>query len=399
MAGRKQTDALEGMFDGRLAVQPPLTEDQLRQIPASRGVFLLSADDGQPVLLATAASIRRRLRGRLEPTDPQQRKRTADLRSVTRTIRWRLAGGHFEMDWHYLELARALWPKGYTKLLSWRPPWFVRVDAGEEFPHFSRTREPLSAGGTCLGPFESGRSAERFIDVIQDAFDLCRDVRCLRRSPDGERCAYGQMARCLCPCDGTVSMDAYRRAVAEAAALAEGRREGHVARLEARMKSAAAALRFEEAAAIKARLARLAELDGEACAHVRPVGQFQFLLVQRSGSRRRARVFLSAGGSIAQAKTMDYPLQPAHVRRALRRMSRFAAAAAGRADDDADRWRMGLVSRTLFSSPQRRGLVLRWHEAVSPDELSAAIDAAAGELALSRRGQSPPEPAGEKPAG
>ncbi len=387
MAGPEKIGGLAGMFDGSLEVRPPLTDEQLAGIPASRGVFLLAGELDRPILLATAASIRARLRTRLDEPDGEKRRRSADLRTVTRTVRWRLAGGHFEMDWAYLEIARSIWPRTYPKLLSWRPAWFVHVRAEEAFPHFVRTRDVLASPGRYFGPFESGRSAGRFIDVLLDAFDLCRDVRCLRRSPRGERCAYGQMGRCLCPCDGSVSMAAYRRAAGAAAELAAGRRRGHVRRLGEQMRAASAELRFERAAALKARIDRLAELDGEAYRHVAPAEEFRFLLIQPSGSRRKVKVFLVDRGSIAPPGVLDWPLAARQVGGTVRRMARFAAAGPRRRDDPADRWRMGLVARALFSSERRGGLVLRWHEEMTSADLSAAIDSAAGSLGLSAAGR------------
>lgn len=384
MAGPRQTGGIGGMFDDRLDVRPPLTNEQLGEIPAKRGVFLLAGEEDHPILLATAASLRARLRGRLDEPDPQETKRSADLRAVTRAVYWKLAGSHFEMDWRYLELARSIWPKTYTKLLSWRPAWFVHVDPRGAPPHFVRTREVFASGGEYLGPFDGARSADRFIEAIQDAFDLCRDLQRLRRSPRAERCAYGQMGRCLCVCDGSVPMDAYREVVAAAAAFAAGRRQDRRNQLQRRMRAAAAELQFERAAAVKARLERLGELDDPVYRHVRPARDFRFLMLQRSGSRTKVSVFLVDRGSVAGARPLVYPLAREQVKRRLGRMARFVAAGDRRRGVPADRWRIGLVARTLFSGERQRGLVLHWHEGMGPEDVSAAVEAAAGPLGLSR---------------
>jgi len=388
MAGARPIGVLAGRFDGRLDVLPPLTDEQLSAVPAKRGVFLLADGRGRAILLATAASIRGRLRSRLEEADPDERKRTADLRQITRRVHWALAGSGFEADWRYLEFARRIYPKRFTKLLSWKPAWFVHVDASEAFPHFVRTRDVFAAAGQYVGPFETGRAADRFIDVLQDAFDLCRDLSCLRRSPHGQRCAYGQMARCLCPCDGTMGMDAYRAVVSEAAGFAAGRTEGLLDRLHGRMRAAAAELRFEQAAAVKTRLDRLAELDGEPYRHVAPAGAFRFLMVQRSGSRRGVKVFLVDRGVVRAGPPLRWPLVAWQLRGAVRRMARFVAAQADApVPGVAGRWRMGLVARLLFGGADRRGVVLRWDDGLDPDALAGAIEDAAAELGLARSGE------------
>jgi len=384
MAGANTIGAIGRKFQDHLGVHPPLTDEQLGAIPAKRGVFLLSAADGRAILLATAASIRGRLRGRLEEPGDPRRTRSADLRAITRTLHWRLAGGHFEMDWAYLEIARSIWPDSYPKLLSWRPAWFVRVDCDDPYPHFTRTRDGSIEAGQTLGPFETGRSAQQFIDVVQDAFDLCRDPQCLRRSPSGERCTYGQMGRCLCPCDGSISMDAYRRTVRAAAEFALGPRDEHLRRLRERMRRASAELKFERAAAIKGRLDRLAELDAPEFRYVAPGEDFRFLLVQPSGSRLKAKVFLVDHGAVAEGRSLDWPLVKRQLAGAIRRMERFVAAGARRGrGDPVERWRMGLVARCLFSSERRRGLVLRYAPGLAPAELAAAIVSSSSALGLS----------------
>jgi hypothetical protein len=373
-------------FDGCLDVQPPLDDQQVGQIPARRGVFLLLAEGDQPVLLTTAASVRGRLRGRLEPPEADERKRSADLREVARCVCWKLADSHFEMDLAYLELARAIWPKTWPKLLSWRPAWFVHVDPCEAFPHFVRTADAPGGAGRYFGPFETGRAADHFIEIIQDAFDLCRDIQCLRRSPHGQRCPYGQMGRCLGPCDGSISMDDYRRMIAAASDFAAGARQRHLEEFAARMKGSAAALEFEQAAALKARLARLAELDGPAFRRVAPAEEFRFLLVQRSGSRRRVRLFLAGRGAVAAGGELAWPLVAKDVRRAMAQAERFMARPAdpAGAGDPADRWRMGLVARALFARPEHAGLVLRWRPSLTVEDLSAAIEPVAAALGLSQ---------------
>jgi len=372
MTAESHPDPWQGLFDGRLDVAPPLTDEQLAAVPAKRGVFFLAGSGGEAVLLATAASIRSRLRGRLD--EPAERAgRRADLRAVTRRVYWKLAGGHFETDWRYLEMARRIWPGGYARMLSWRPAWFVRVDGAADWPHFHRTREVCRQAGRVFGPFPDGRSAERFVGVIADAFDLCRDVRCLRRSPNGAKCSYGQMGRCLSPCDGSVSMDAYRVAVAEAAEFAAGRRAGRAEELRRQMRRASADLQFERAAALKARLDRLAELDGRAFQHVAPLEQFAFVLVQPSGSRRRLSTFFVNGGCIAGGPSLPLPPADGQLRQVLDAAAAHMAGARRNGDEAADRWGIGLVAHYLFAGPKRRGVVLRWREGLTAGEVGSAV--------------------------
>ena len=62
MPGSKATPAWKELFDGGVAIAAPPGLEELAGIPAKRGVFLLEGPAETPILLATAANIRSRMR-------------------------------------------------------------------------------------------------------------------------------------------------------------------------------------------------------------------------------------------------------------------------------------------------------------------------------------------------
>jgi len=380
-------------FDDLLEVRPPLSQEQLSLIPAKRGVVALLAEDGKPIVLLTAGDIRARVRSRLNEADPDLPRRSADLRRLTRAVQWALASSHFETDLRFFFLAQSMWPDRYASMLAWKPAWFVHVDPGDDYPHFSATRKVWGSPGRYTGPFSAERAAQHFIEVIQDGFDLCRDYRCLRRSPNAERCTYGQMGRCVSPCDGTMPMSDYRRLMTRAADFAEGARQDFRREMKDRMKVAADALNYESAAAIKARLERLGELDGGEFQHVRPAEQFQFILVQRGRKRTCAEVFLVDRGRIFRLPPIEYPPPEQQLQVALAEMQRLTSEPAH--CDNPQRQLIGLVSHYLFSGEQRRGLIVRWKAALTAAELAGCIEEARETLALRQPPKRPNPRAGK----
>ncbi len=391
--------AFDTLFDQRLDVTAPLSDDHLRALPAKRGNVLLLAEDDRPIVMLSAADLRARVKARLQNPDEEERRKLPDLRGITRGILWKLAGSHFEADLHFLELARAVWPETYAELLAWRPGIFMHVNPEDRYPVFSRAQDVGQRPGLYVGPFESGRSADRFIDSIQDAFDLCRDPRCLRQAPNAPRCSYGQMGKCVCVCDGTMSLDNYRQLVARAADFAAGRREAFKVELAAKMSAAAKALQFERASAVKAKIDRLAEFDKPDYQFVAPALEFRYLLIQPGPSSRAARCFLALGGTIAYAGSIAYSLDM-HALAGMAELCQFVGntgqapsappppqpfmvtAEAGEAANELQRWRMGLVAHYLYCSPQKRGVIRRCDASLSAEKIALAVEGSLDALHL-----------------
>jgi SAM-dependent methyltransferase len=376
-----------GLFDARLETAGVVAEEQLARIPAKRGVVLLVGDDDEPIVMITAADMRSRTRSRLaEPLEAEEaatkRTKRPDLRQITRAIFYARCESHFETDWRFLELSRQVWPSRYVKMLSWKAPWFIHLNLYDAYPHFARTREVFAREGQYFGPFASGRDANGFIDALADVFDLCRSVTCLRRAPNGPRCAYAEMNRCVSPADGTISMDEYRDVLALAADFVADIKNRQALRqsLSDQMAAAAKDLKFEQAAGIRNRLARLDVFEGESYRYVAPAERFAFILAQPGAGVHEFRVFLAHRGYISFAGALEYPLAadaPVGVLRAMRKLT-----ATDSPVDGLGRLRMGLVARTLFGGSSRRGLVMPWREDLTAETLAEWIRAGRDELGL-----------------
>jgi excinuclease UvrABC nuclease subunit len=359
-------------FDERKDVQPPVGPEALGEIPAKRGVVLLCDERLEPIVMITAADMRSRCRTRLAEPLEDVRRKSPDLRQITRTIFYRRCGSAFETDWRYLELAARIWPDRWREMISWKGPWFIHIDLDEAYPYFSRTRQPGVKAGRYFGPFPTGRDADAYIDDLQDAFDLCRSITCLRRAPGGPRCAYAEMGRCVSPADGTIRMDEYRDVLRGAIRFIEGDR-GRVDKLRAAMQEAAGRREYEQAAAIKHRLERIEAFDAPAFEYVRPLERFAFVLLQPSGSSKRAAVFGARGGCIDSLGVADYPADKEQLAGALSAMENLAARSIEL--DSQKRLRMGLVARSLFRDSSRSGVALAWEEGMTADRLAEALNA------------------------
>src|SRR5579862_248251 len=221
-------------------------------VPDRPAVFLLWASEGQPYLARTAL-LRRRLRRLL--SEGGRASRMLNLRGVAERVEYWLTGSQLESTLLHLELAQRHFPGDWPRMVRLRPPAFVRLTLDNPFP---RTMVTTRLGhGLSYGPFASRAAADRFNEALLDLFQIRRCEENLAPAPNHPGCIYGEMNRCLRPCQQAVSIDEYR---GEAARMQQFLATGgaslkHVA--EAARERASAEMQFEEAERTHQRVARI----------------------------------------------------------------------------------------------------------------------------------------------
>jgi hypothetical protein len=339
--------------------------------PRGGGVYLLTDREDRFIQLAAAADLRRALAGKLldvqeSPPDdatphpgsttqlpvapaedpgvasPKPMRPRLRLSEIVRHIRWWPAHSQFELSYEYLRLARVLMPDDYLGQVTFGPCWFLHVRPQDAIPRFTVGKTLRADGGVELGPIPTQADAGRLVQILEDAFDLCRYVHILAQVPHGQACSYFDMGRCPAPCDGTIPMSQYRETIEAAVQFARGDRRPLFDRMTRDMTSAAADRAYERASQLKQRLDRARGIEHEAYRFMRPVDDFNYLILQRGSTRSKTKPFFVLGGAIqpgrevggrklatAAAEWFEYMRSP------LAREPHLASAEAGRASPDA----------------------------------------------------------------
>lgn len=281
----------------------------LRSVPAKHVVYLLADEADRPVQLLCVKNLRYSLKRRLG-TDEQVAEQSGRLlnkrvnyRELVRRVYWIRVDSTFEADWLYLEAARACFPAVYGNMVGFRPAWFVHVDPEEQFPRYVRTTTLSTPRGELLGPLEDKGDAAKLIELLEDAFDLCRYYNILQQAPHGKACAYKEMGKCPAPCDNSISLEQYRRMIElSLRALID---PGDLVREHTRrMQAAAKELQFEVAGKIKQYIDQLSQIGKGPFRYVKPLREFQFVSLQQGPSAGSAKVFLITPGRIEPIATV-----------------------------------------------------------------------------------------------
>jgi excinuclease ABC subunit C len=283
----------------RIEFRPEADAEAFSLVPPTPAVFSLRDDDGnsEPYVSKTA-NLRRRLQRLLSP--PEERTRRLNLRDRVRWIEYTLTGSEFESGFVLYKTLRAAFPKTYSNRLRLRFAPLVKLHLENEFPRASITTRlgRIWASGSSgrnvyYGPFGSRVAAEKFTNDALDFFKMRRCVDDLHPDPSFPGCVYSEMKMCLAPCFRGCSDEEYRAEVVRVEDFLDSRGESLKREMAAERGDASAKMEFEAAAAIHARLEKLAPVLQQLPEFVRRIDQLHAVIVQPAVSK------LSQSGSVA----------------------------------------------------------------------------------------------------
>jgi excinuclease ABC subunit C len=274
-------------------MREPLTAlpSDLEAIPDRPAVFLLWAGQGAPYLARTAL-LRRRLRRLL--SNRERLSSVLNLRGVVERIEYWPTGSKLESALIHLDLAKRHFPGDVSRITRLKPPVFLRLTLHNPFP---RTMLTTRLGrGLYYGPFAGRAAAERFQNEMLDLFQLRRCEDNLAPAADHPGCIYGEMNKCLRPCQQVVSIEEYRHEAARVEQFL--RTEGASLResAETARDQASATMQFEEAERMHQRLNRIAEVRASAGDLARTLEKLAGVGVVPSAAPETVDLFFLAGG-------------------------------------------------------------------------------------------------------
>lgn len=293
-------------FGVRLEFEAARADDILRSIPALPGVFALRGDDprAEPYL-TRGADLRRRMTRLLNP--PEEQSKRLNLRERVQTIEYTVTGSEFESLLLLYDASAAIFGvEAARRRLRLHTPFFLRLTSDHPHPRVYSTNRLSKRGlAQTYGPFPSRAAAERYCDAVLDLFRLRRCYEDLEVSPSHPGCAYGEMKKCMAPCNETCTSDEYAAEARAVEAFFTTHGESMLASISAERERASAEMEFEKAAALHEQFQRVKSAAALADELVRPVPLLRAVVVQaaaRSESNpdaQQAAIFLLEGGCVA----------------------------------------------------------------------------------------------------
>jgi excinuclease ABC subunit C len=273
---------------------------ELESIPDQAAVFLLWAGQGTPYLARTAL-LRRRLKRLI--SDRDRVSRLLNLRGVVERIDYWLAGSQIEAALIHLDLAREHFPEDWPRITRLRPPSFVRLTLDNPFP---RTMVTTRLGrGLYYGPFASRAAAEHFQNGVLDLFQLRRCEENLAPAPEHPGCIYGEMNRCLRPCQVAVSIDEYRGEATRVEQFLRTAGGSLIGVTEVARDRASTEMQFEEAERLHQRLTRIREVQASGGELARSIAELNGVAVTGSAAAEVVELWFLIGGAWQEPRRLS----------------------------------------------------------------------------------------------
>ena len=226
--------------------------EKANNLPLLPGVYIMLDEHGEVIYVGKAKKLKNRVtsyfRGEHLPKVAAMVEKVRDFNVI-------VAGSEFEALVLENSLIKRHKPKYNILLKDDKGYPFVRVDVKSEYPRMSLINRSAKDGARYFGPFGGRGQTYGIIETISRALLLPTCAKKFPRDIGKERpCLNYQMGNCAGWCRGVPDAEEYRRRMAQAMLILEGKSAELTRELTEKMEQAAEELRFEQAAELRDRL-------------------------------------------------------------------------------------------------------------------------------------------------
>jgi excinuclease ABC subunit C len=264
-------------------------ERSLRDLPQRPGVYLFRGADGSVLYVGKAKSLRSRVRAYFRGGD--SRPGMSDLVGRAEDVEVIVTQSEGEALHLEQNLIKRHRPPFNVRLRDDKSYPYIAVTLDDDYPRVMFTRERHRRGVVYFGPYSSAKKVRETLDVLNRVFQFrpCEGPQPGRHS--GIPCLDYHIDRCLAPCVGYVTPEDYALLIDRVVEFLSGETRPVLSDLERKMRAAAEAQQFEEAARYRNRLFAVRHLAERQAADKRAMGTVDVIGIAVAGDTAAVQIF------------------------------------------------------------------------------------------------------------
>ncbi|MDY4427129.1 MAG: excinuclease ABC subunit UvrC [Helicobacter sp.] len=286
----------------------------LKKLPNQSGVYHYFDSEGRLLYVGKAKNLKNRVKSYFRFTPklsvaPNLSARITQMVSQIAFMRYIVVEN--ENDALILEnsFIKQLKPKYNILLRDDKTYPYLCVDMSVDFPRIVLTRKILKSPNIrYFGPYSSG--ARDLLDSLYEVFTLAQKESCLKGK---KACLFYQIKRCLAPCEGKVSKEAYQEILQKALECIHNPKK-ILSILEKKMEFLSENLRFEEAMVLRDRISKIKQINPLSSVDFARMEDLDIFALESEGNRgvlvkffvREGRVVSSASNVIKSQYEINF---------------------------------------------------------------------------------------------
>ncbi len=224
----------------------------LKNLPMKPGVYLMKDVHGTIIYVGKAKRLRNRVRSYFN-SSAEGNPKTLRLRENIVHIDFIVEENEIRALILEETLIKRHQPRFNISLKDDKRYPYIRIRWHEPFPKVETTRRVVNDGSRYFGPYVAMWAVQNTLQTLRKAFPYLTCDRVIT-GDDPRACLFHDLKLCNAPCIGAETQDQHRDMIQDLKDTLTGKSEGVVDRLTTEMNSAAEALDFERAAALRDQL-------------------------------------------------------------------------------------------------------------------------------------------------
>ncbi|MDB5051599.1 MAG: excinuclease subunit [Fibrobacteres bacterium] len=244
---------------------PAALQAKLDALPTRPGVYLMKNAKGEIVYIGKAVNLRNRVRSYFNNKAQSNHLASTLLRAVAKDLEWIITDNEVEALILEANLVNRHTPRYNVQLKDDKHFPYIKVTLSEPYPRLVVTRQSgtQKSKDMYFGPYTNVRAMRKTLNLLNKIFRI-RD--CDLKLPLDQPirpCLSYHLKRCDAPCANLTTPQSYRHLVDQAVLLLKGRHRDLMQDLDRKMRQAADADRFEEAARVRDQMRDLEAIKEE----------------------------------------------------------------------------------------------------------------------------------------